>query len=152
MLSAAKLPGPPKGPPPPRREPTRFTRYPWGHLAMAAVPVGLGAWYMAGVAPALVPLPAGMKVPYPLLTGALEEAAAWSGGHPAWVAGIGVGLLAAGTLFRVSAARYYAALAIVVSAALGIAWYSISAPVDRLIHSVEEEIPRDSRVPGGPGR
>jgi hypothetical protein len=135
-----------------KRDESRFTHFPWGFLLAAAVPVGLAAYYLTQVAPGLVPLPEGAKVPFPDLTATLEVIIGWSGQNPEWVFGIGGALLAAGCLFRVAIARYYAVLAVAASVALGLTWYSISAPVDRLIRSVEDNLPRDSRVPGSERR
>ena len=136
-----------KDPPPARSKGNRFTHFPWGAFVVAAIPVALATFYLTRVAPDLVPLPEGIKVPFPELTAALETACAWCGENQGTAWGIAGGLLAAGCLFRVTIARYYVALAIVAALGLGLTWYSISAPVDRVIKSVEDNIPKDHRVP-----
>ena len=133
---------------PEKKIPTnRFVHFPWKRLLVAAVPTALAACYMAEVAPGLVPLPAGTNPPFPVLTSFLEKACGWCGENRGWVYGIGAALLAAGCAFRIAIGRYYAFLAIAMTLALALLWYSISAPIERLIRSVEDEIPKDRRVP-----
>jgi len=128
----------------------RIARYPWVHVLLAALPLALAAWYLTAVAPGLIPLPPGIDVPFPRVTGALCEACTWCGENQPYVWGGAGALLLAGVLFRLSRIRYYAVLALVSSLALGFTWYSISAPVDRLIRSVEAQLPKDERVPPAP--
>ncbi len=119
----------------------------WKFILLAALPIALSVYYLAWVAPTLVPLPPGVKVSYPAATRFLEEVCSWCGEHRWEVALIGLGLLASGFAFRflIAAERYYIALAALVSVALGFTYLSISAPIDRLIKAVEESFP-DNRV------
>jgi hypothetical protein len=94
----------------------------------------------------LVPMPEGMKLPFPALTQALEPVCQWCGKNPEWVFGIGTVLLFPGLMMKINYSRYYMTLALAVTMTLGLTWYLISAPVDRLIKNVEDNIPRDHRV------
>ena len=127
----------------------RDSIFPWKQIFVAAVPIALSVYYLAWVAPALVPLPAGVSVPYPEATRWLEPACVWAGNHQLQVALLGLGLLASGALVRFSltADHYYLVLAVTVSLALGFTYMAISAPIDRLINAVEAAIPSDERVP-----
>ncbi len=122
---------------------------PWKFILLAALPISLSVYYLAWVAPTLVPVPPGVNVPYPAATRFLEEVCSWCGRHRWEVALIGLGLLASGFAFRllIAAERYYVVLAALVSLALGFTYLSISAPIDRLINAVEEAVPEDNRVP-----
>jgi hypothetical protein len=132
--------------PPKKKKPeSRFTHFPWKLLLAAAVPLALLAYYLTMVAPDLVPIPEGVRVPFPILTHAIEEACAWSGKNAGTVWGIAGGLLAAGCLFKVAIGRYYVFLFLLASLGLGVTWYSISAPIDRLMHSVESNIKSHER-------
>jgi hypothetical protein len=102
----------------------------------------LAVYYLAWVAPGLVPLPPGTKVAFPLATRVLEALCEWCGRSRMEVVGIAAGLLGAGFLLRLFFRNYFYTLAIGVALLLGFTWYSISAPVDRLIHSVEENLPK----------
>jgi hypothetical protein len=127
--------------PPKKKKPeSRFTNFPWKLLLAAAAPLILLACYLTMVAPDLVPIPEGVKVPFPALTDLLEQVCAWSGKNAGTVWGFAGGLLAAGCLFKVSIGRYYVLLLLVASLCLGVTWYSISAPIDRLMNSVEDNI------------
>ena len=112
---------------------------PWRFILLAALPIALSVYYIAWVAPTLVPVPPGVSVPYPAATRFLEEVCSWCGEHRWEVALIGLGLLASGFAFRflITAERYYVVLAALVSIALGFTYLSISAPIDRLIKAVE---------------
>jgi len=123
--------------------------WPWMTVFLAALPMVVSVYYLAWVAPALVPVSAGVSVPFPAATRFLETVCAWSGDHRLGVVLIGLGLLASGILFRFSltAQRYYIVLTVTVSLALGFTYLSISAPIDRLINAVEAAIPGDHRVP-----
>lgn len=131
--------------PPPRA--TRFTYFPWKRLAWASVPVGLLAYYMTMVAPRLIPVPPDVRVPFPALTTSLEELCTWCGDHRLAVLLVGAGLLLAGALFRLTAARYYVILTVVATFTLTMTFLSVSAPIDRLLKKVEASLPKDSRVP-----
>jgi hypothetical protein len=137
---------------PPKKPRQRFT------LAMrpfllAAIPVGLTVYYFAWVAPSLVPVDPGVKVPFPPATRLFEDLVVWCEEHSRAVLLAGVGVLLPGFFYRSvdKAERYYLRLAIVVSVLLGIAYLSVSAPIDRFMHSVEENVPQDRRVPDHSG-
>ncbi len=127
---------------------------PWKFILLAALPIALSVYFLAWVAPTLVPIPPGTKVPYPAATRFLEEVCSWCGEHRWEVTLIGLGLLASGFALRflIAAERYYVVLAALVSLALGFTYLSIAAPIDRLINAVEEAVPEDNRVPSYPAR
>jgi len=131
---------------------TRFTFYPWKRAFIAAIPIAFSIYYLAWVAPSLIPVPAGVKVAFPALTHLFEGVCAWCGTHRAEVIGIGAALLLAGALFRFSASKYYLALAVVVTLGLAVTYYSISAPIDRLMRAVESNLPKDNRIPDAKSR
>ena len=113
-----------------------------GELALPLVPLALAVWYLGWEAPELVPLPEGAKVPFPAAVGFLETVCEWCGGHHSgllWIAG---GLLVAGFVVRFFLPRYFLILAVVTSLFAGFTWYTISAPVERLINNVEENLPK----------
>ena len=114
-----------------------------------ATPVALAVYYFAWVAPTLVPVLPGVKVPFPLATRFLEDVSVWCGDHSRAVLLSGIGVLVPGLLYRSvdKAERYYLRVAIIVSVILGFAYLSISAPIDRFMHAVEENVPQDQRVP-----
>ena len=116
---------------------------------LAAIPVGLTIYYLSWVAPAVVPVPPGVKVPLPSATRFFEEVSVWCGEHSRAVLVIGIGLLTPGLLYRevVKAERYYLRVAIIVSVILGFTYLSISTPLDRFMRAVEENVPQDNRVP-----
>jgi hypothetical protein len=97
------------------------------------------------VAPAEVPVPAGVKVPFPAVVPHLEAMVLWCAEHPLPVACIALAMLAAGPFFNTT--RYYIILAVVASLSLGFTYLSISAPIERLIRAVEEKIPEDRQLP-----
>ena len=132
--------------PPKKKKPeSRFTHFPWKLLLTAAIPLALLAYYLTMVAPDLVPIPEGVRVPFPVVTNFLEQVCAWSGRNADAVWGIAGGLLAAGCLFKVSIGRYYVLIFLLASLCLGVTWYSISAPIDRLMNSVENNIKSHER-------
>jgi hypothetical protein len=113
----------------------------WELLAIV-VPLGFAVYYLGWVAPDLVPLPAGAKVPYPEATHLIEEVCAWCGANQSMLLVMAGGLIGTGMLLRLVVPNYFYLLSIVVTLFVGFAWYSISAPVDRLIHNVEDSIPK----------
>ena len=139
---------PGRAPEPPRAKKRRWIHFPWKCILLAAIPVGLAAYYLTQVAPGIVPLPPDMVVPFPALTDAMEGICAACGRNPETVYAVAAGLLLAGCFIRYADVRYYVMLAVVVSLGLALTWYSISAPMDRLLKSVEDNLPRDHRVPG----
>lgn len=113
----------------------------------ALVAVGLLAFYLTRVAPSLVPVPPGIKVPFPAATQTLEGISIWCGRHQALVFLAGAGLLAGGIFARFSRGRYYIYVAVLSSLALTFTYLSISAPIDRLFKAVHDNLPKDNRVP-----
>jgi len=111
-------------------------------LLCALAPLALAVWYLGWVAPDLVPLPPGAKVPFPPATAFLEELCSWSGENQSLLVAIGAIVFATGLFFRFIFNRYFYCLAFVLLLFTGFVWYSISAPVERLIHNVEENIPQ----------
>ena len=104
--------------------------------------LGLGVWYMGWVASGQVPVPPGTKVPFPQATAFLEAVCTWCGENQSLVVAAAVGLFVTGLFLRFLIPKYFYAMAIAVGLFTGFTWYSISAPVDRLIHNVEENIPK----------
>jgi hypothetical protein len=119
--------------------------YPWKLVLLAAAPVGLSWLYLTNVAPAEVPVPQHVKVPFPAVLPYLEGMILWCAEHPFPVACIGLALLAAGPFFNTT--RYYIGLAIVVSLSLGFTYLNVSAPIERLLRAVEEKMPEDRQLP-----
>jgi hypothetical protein len=113
-----------------------------GRLSLVLAPVALAWYYLTQVAPALVPISPDLKVPFPAVMPYLEAAATWSGAHPGWAAAIAAALLLPGLLLPLALPRYFLWLGICVSLCLGFTYYSLSAPVENLIDSVEENVPR----------
>jgi hypothetical protein len=138
----------PQTKPPPRKEKWYLAAYfPWKRFLVTAALMALTGLYLIVLAPPLVPVPAGVRMPFPEMTHFLEKVCVWCGHNPGHVFLIGLAFLGVGFFFRVSAGRYYIFLTIVLSFGLGVTYYSISAPIDRLIKSVEDNLPRDNRVP-----
>jgi hypothetical protein len=131
----------------PPKTTSRFSAFPLRRFALALVPAALLAWYLGWLAPDLVPVPPGVKVVYPALTHILEEVAPWCGKHQVETVAIACGVLALGLLSRFSMGRCYTVLAVALWLALGLSYYSLSAPVDRLLKAVEDQLPKDQRVP-----
>ena len=119
----------------------------WGCFLVAAGVTSLLAYYLAWVAPALVPVPPGVKVPYPAATRFLEGVCAWCGQHELVVASIGAALLVPGILSRWSGPRYHMWLAVLLGCALGFSYLSISAPLDRLVERVKSALPEGREIP-----
>ena len=113
----------------------------WGHFFLAALTLGLGVYYMCFVAPTLVPVPVGMSVPFPAATKFLEPICTWCGQNQQMILAVAGALLVPGLLFRVWGRGYYAWLILIVGLSVGFTYLSISAPIDRLLHSVENNLP-----------
>jgi hypothetical protein len=111
-------------------------------LLFAVPPLALAVWYLGWVAPDLVPLPEGTKVPFPAATGFLEQFCDWCGANQSLLVAFAVVVFMTGLFIRFFVPRYFYFLSIVLFLFVGFVWYSISAPVDRLIHDVEENIPK----------
>lgn len=111
-------------------------------LLVAGIPIALAAYYLTRVAPALVPLPEGIELPFPAATRVLERTIAWCGKNPERVLAIAGGFLGAGALLRFRFQRYYLMLGLITALSLAFTYYSISAPVDRLLKNVKDNIPQ----------
>ena len=111
----------------------------WKPILVATVPVALSVYYLTLVAPLVVPVPAGVSVPFPAATRFLEQVCLWCGEFPLVAVLIGLALLSPGLLFRSlrKPERYYIPVAVVVSLALGLTYLSISAPLHRLGNAAE---------------
>jgi hypothetical protein len=125
-----------------KKSSTPFASLPWLLVLLAAVPLGLLCYYVTAVAPTRIPVPASVNVPFPALTQFLEQVCGWCGKNPLQVTLAGLGLLALGALLPISPSMYYPGLAIVSTVALFLSYYSISAPVDRLLKDVHDILPR----------
>jgi hypothetical protein len=119
----------------------------FGLFLIASGVTGLLVYYLAWEAPWLVPVPPGVKVPYPEATRFLEKVAIWCGEHRVSTALLGAMLVLPGLLSRWSGPRYHLWCAILVSCALGFSYLSISAPLDRLVQQVKSNLPDARRVP-----
>src|SRR5262245_48727908 len=104
--------------------------------------LGVGVWYLGWVAPGQVPVPPGTKVPFPQATAFLEGLCGWCGDNQSLVVAAAVCLFVTGLFLRFLIPKYFYAMAIVLGLFTGFTWYSISAPVDRLIKDVEDNIPQ----------
>jgi hypothetical protein len=120
----------------------KLTDFPWALILISAVPVCLLACYLTFIAPVRLRGLAGADVPFPAATEFLADVSRWCEGHPfeAWL--IALGLLAGGFVLPVPTGKYYIALTIAAALTLGYSYYSLSAPVDRLLKGVQ-----DSRLP-----
>ena len=138
-----------------RRRPSAI--FPNRKLALAAaIPVALLVVYSAFVAPTPteVPIPLGVKVPFPAATDFLVPIVQWCGDNPIAVIAIGVGLMLPGVFISRIANWYYPRLGIVTVLVLGFSYISIAAPIDRLINDVEQRLVEEQRpipdhLPGG---
>lgn len=119
--------------------------FPWKLVLLAAAPLGLSWYYLTMVAPAEVPVPEGVQVPLPDVVPYLEAMVLWCAAHPLPVACMGLALLAAGPFFNTT--RYYIILAVVASLFLGFTYLNVSAPIERLLRSVQEKLPEDRKLP-----
>ncbi len=121
---------------------------PWKLVAFAAIPVALSVYYLGWVAPDAIPVPEGVRVPFPALTKWLERVVGWCSRNRLDVVLIGGGVLLGGVLLRFLHVeeRYYVWVSILAGAMLLVTYFSVSAPIDRLLKSVEDDI-QDNRVP-----
>jgi hypothetical protein len=119
----------------------------WGFFLIAAGVTSLLAYYLAWVAPALVPVPPEVKVPYPAATRLLEGVCVWCGAHRIVVASIGAALLVPGFFTRWMGPPYHLKLSILLGCALGFSYISISAPLDRMVEAVKSALPDGREVP-----
>jgi hypothetical protein len=119
--------------------------FPWKLVLLAAAPLGLSWYYLTMAAPAEVPVPDGVDVPFPAVLPYLEDMVLWCAAHPIPVACMALALLAVGPFFNTT--RYYIGLAVVVSLFLGFTYLNVSAPIERLLRSVEEKLPEDRKLP-----
>ncbi len=128
-----------------RKKKTSFRRaVPWGRLLGAAAVLALTVYYLTQTAPTLVPLPEGVNVPFPAATEALEKACAWCGENFKAVAGVAGFLLLFGLFCDKS---YYTTLIVIACLGLGFTYISISAPIDRLLHSVDGTLNQEREFP-----
>ena len=127
-----------------KKSPQRQRFFPWRYCLVAAFAISLLAYYVTRVAPGL---PLNPDPPFPVLAQAIEDACFWCGENQGYTFAIAAGLLVPGIiLFRVSAKRYYVFLTLMAILTLGITYYFVSAPIERLFQSVKDSIPKDHRV------
>lgn len=115
-------------------------------LLLAAIPVALLAVYLVFIAPDSIPLPRGVKVPFPALTRLLQRLSTWCASNPGYTALIALGLLVPGVVVRSFSKRYYTLLTVVASLALIVSYISIAAPIDRLLNAVERTLTEEQRT------
>lgn len=130
--------------PPAKKRVRRFSLTPLTGVLLAGVPVALLALYLTKIAPELIPVPAEVNVPFPAATRFLEQVCLWCSAHPWHVLLIGLGLPALG-LIPAAGRRYRVALAVVATLALTFTYLSISAPIDRLLNTVEATLSQTER-------
>jgi hypothetical protein len=109
----------------------------------------LAVYYLGWVAPAAVPVDPGVRVPFPEATRFLEKVCTWCGSHNFELVVIGLALIVLGFIARFTSnrERYFTRLAIVVGLLTLFTYLSISAPIDRLIHAVESNLPKEGPLP-----
>ena len=132
-------------------QPTKRRRWipalPWARVALAAAPVALAVYYLTQVAPTEVPTLNTLDTPFPAVTQRLAEVSLWCAARPWSTAFIGLGLLVLGAILPIDRDRYYTRLAIVVGLLLGFTYYSISAPIERLLEGVRQTLPEERMLP-----
>jgi hypothetical protein len=139
----ADLPPPPE----PRKSALELLGTRWGAAFVAVSCAAALVYYLAWVAPALVPVPPGTRVPYPQATRFLEVVCTWCGTHQAWVVIIAAALLIPGLVATWSGPRQHLWLALLMTCVLAFTYLSISAPVDRLVERVRSNLSVDRQVP-----
>ena len=117
----------------------------WGQPVIATGIVALLVYYVTQVAPGLVPVPADVNVPFPKLTSLLEPVCEWCGENATRVIWGAVALVAPGFFLR--GGRYCNWIAGLAAVTLIVSYLSISAPIDRLLHRVENSLPEEREVP-----
>jgi type II secretory pathway component PulF len=135
-------------PPPPTRKTVLDvfgTR--WGACSLAAVAAAGLIYYLAWVAPVLVPVPATVKVPYPQATRFLEGVSTWCGAHRLLVVATGLVLLTLAHVAGGNGPRAHLWLAMLLSTTLVFSYLSISAPIDRLVQQVRSSLNGDRPLP-----
>jgi hypothetical protein len=121
----------------PEKKAPRRARIPWRGCLLAATPLALLAWYLVYVGPDLVPVPPHVNVPFPPATRLLEGVIVWCAGHPWYVLGFAAALLVPGLALG---GRYYGRLTVAAAVVLVFAYLSVSAPIDRLLHGVQNTL------------
>ena len=133
-----------------RRQRSWIPWLPWlprNHFLFALGAVGLTVYYLLWVTPELVPVPPGVKVPFPAATQFLEGVCQWCTSHRLGVILMATGVLGFGLFLRISARRYYFWVGVLTTVCLSFTYLSISAPIDRLLRSVEEALPPERQFP-----
>ena len=113
-----------------------------GEVAVALFPMALAVWYFGWEASDCASRMAALDVAFPALTELLVALCLWCGAHHGalfWIAG---GLLAVGFVARLFVRRYFLILGVAASILVGFTWYTIAAPVERLINNVEQNLPK----------
>ena len=132
-----------KATPPPREKRKKGAPLPTlREVLVCGGALAFGALYRGMARANQPPLPEGIKPPFPLATRLLEELCGWCGANRPNVVVIAMGLFAAGFAIRFAFQNYFYYLAIAVGLVVGFTWYSTAAPVERLIQSVEENLPK----------
>jgi hypothetical protein len=150
MASRSGLVHGPARPPEEERDKKR-TRKPWLHLAwkpilFSGIPAAIAWYYLVVAAPQELPVPPGLKVPFPDLIPYLENIVAWCSEHTWMSTGIAIGLVAS-TFLASNPTRYAVAQGILILLITGFFYLSIHAPVERLMRAVEQNLPEDRKLP-----
>jgi len=129
-----------------KKSKARRLHVPWKPIVFAGIPVALAWYYLVVAAPRDIPVPPGLTVPFPELTPYLENMVVWCSEH-AWITGgLALGLVAS-TLLANNPTRCAIIQGILVLLLTGFAYVSISAPVERLMRAVQQNLPEDRQLP-----
>lgn len=134
-----------KAPPAPKKR-TRAPLIPWKPFVYTGIPAAIAWYYLAIAAPKQIPVPAGLEVPFPEVIPHLEILCAWCGEHFGIAGGIAGGLVLL-TLLAPNPQRCAFWLGVVILSFTGFAYFSISAPVERLLRAVEDKLPEERQLP-----
>ena len=150
MASRSGLVPPPAKSPEEEKKTTRRKTWglhaPWKPLLFAGIPAALAWYYIVVAAPREIPVPPGLKVPFPELLPYLENIVVWCSEHDWITGGIAVGLVA-NTFFANRPTRCAIIQGILVLLFTGFMYISISAPVERLMRAVQQNLPEDRQLP-----
>jgi hypothetical protein len=146
MASRSGLaPAPPRSPEGEKKRTRRFD-FPWKPLLIAGIPAVLAWYYLVVAAPPELPVPPGLKVPFPELLPYLENVVVWCSERSLLTAGIALALVGS-TFLTSNSTRSAIALGVLLLIGTGFFYVSIHAPVERLLRSVEQNLPEERKLP-----
>ena len=129
-----------------KKKKTRRLYVAWKPILFAGIPLAIAWYYLVVAAPRELPVPPGLKVPFPGILPYLENIVAWCSEHSWMSTGIAIGLVAS-TFLASNPTRYAVAQGILVLLVTGFFYLSIHAPVERLMRAVEQNLPEDRQLP-----